>query len=260
MVFFLNFTSSCVCAAPLPLLSISCEIQHSSHGLTGNGICVTGLNGSACDVAAEGSEYEAGGGGDRQFDCPPKWYEMKWEMEIVMAVAKRRRGLTGEWRFVTWHVIETDTVHSSNLESVISNLILWWINMINIRSCAQGDKASVGGVESPNWLIAEVYMFVNWRYSLWISVCRSQSKSITCLLQQPSTRKLKCRSGVGICVSSCWLKHCDPACACVCVWGKETQILLYTRWLQFPVLKYRNFKSSLICSNLLLWILDCGFN
>lgn len=95
---------------------------------------------SELNGAAEGSEYEAEGrgGGDRQFDCPPKWYEMKWEMEIVMAEAKRRRGLTGEWHIVMRHVIETDTVHSSNLESVISNLILSWINMINIhaRVCA----------------------------------------------------------------------------------------------------------------------------
>jgi len=49
-------------------------------------------------VTAEGTEYEVdrggekGGGVDRQFDYTPKWYEMKWEMEIVMSVARDEGG------------------------------------------------------------------------------------------------------------------------------------------------------------------------
>jgi len=44
-------------------------------------------------VTAEGSEYEVDSVGvDRQFDYSPKWYEMKWEMEIVMSVARDEGG------------------------------------------------------------------------------------------------------------------------------------------------------------------------
>jgi hypothetical protein len=91
-------------------------------------------------LSVERDSMCASGGKVGQFDCSPKWYEMKWEMEIVMAAVKGRRW--GGWRAITWRGIETDAVYSSDFESVISNPILWWISVINelcvcVRACVE---------------------------------------------------------------------------------------------------------------------------
>jgi hypothetical protein len=211
IIFFLwAFSVPCTL---LLLLSISCGIRLSSHGVAGNGICVTGSR--SCLSTGRSSMCVWGRVG--QFGCPPKWYEMKWEMEFVMAVVKGRR----------WgdDVTSRDVVLKRTLfvpqisKSVISNLILRWISVINVYVCLweQGDKGSVGGEGLPNWLIAKVYMYENWRCSLWIGADRPQSASITCLLQQPLKWKLKCRSGVDVCVLSCRLVLKVTACLFVCV-------------------------------------------
>ena len=90
----------CDCSASLKtclflLLSFSKGIQPSSHCFVGNGVWQSPAEPRSMCVCYSGGVRiwgrqrwaRRGGEVDRQFDYSPKWYEMKWEMEIVMSVA-----------------------------------------------------------------------------------------------------------------------------------------------------------------------------
>lgn len=124
----------------LPLLSISCGIQLSSHGSARNGICVTGLKGC---LSIEQR------GGDRTIWLPSQviWNEV------------RNGNCDGSGQGTTV-VGKRTPVYSSNFESVISNLILWRISLINSECVhVHSDRGYVRGVGLPNWLIAKVYIY-----------------------------------------------------------------------------------------------------